>query len=1143
MGSFEYDNNDQPSGLATWWRTLTSNPNRLTKGPRRKQKKTAHKTAIESLEVRTLMAADISSIWFQDVAGSDFERSGGGYSTDADGVTQQATQDPYTNDWIVQLSQNAATGLTSVAQVGSLLASSNFQVEVVRGLGLVGQILVRSEGATTEDVSAWFSSLDVVSNFELDVASVFHIAPNDPSYSQTYGIKQIDAPEAWNTTTGSDSVVVGIIDTGVDYTHPELVDNMWTNPGEIAGNGIDDDNNGFVDDVHGFDFVNNDGDPMDDNHHGTHVAGTIAAQGNNARGVTGVAWNTSIMALKFLSASGTGYTSDAVRAINYATMMRTQYDVNIRVLNNSWGGGGYSASLDAAIQASEQADILFVAAAGNDGTNNDSIAHYPSNYNVGNILTVAATDQYDNLASFSNYGATSVDIAAPGVGIYSTIAGGYYASFSGTSMAAPHVAGVAALAFAYDSDATAAEVKDAILAGGDLISGLDGKVATGMRLNAAGALAQLSPSNTTPDPDPVSDPTPDPEPEPEPEPVPNVAPTLGSVTSNPGTVYLGETESVTFTAAEAADSDGSVSQVTFYRDSNDNGQWDATDEVLGSDVTISGGLASLTISNPFTQAGSYLVFAQATDNEGALSALVSTAVTVIQPDDHSNTASGATLVTVDVPTSGKLNYGGDVDYFRFQAEAGKTYVIDTNHTSLAASVLTLYSSNGSSQLDQNSSTSGSKIVWTATTSGTVYFSVMGSDDSQVGTYSVSVTESSPFKLNSGTLAIVGTDGSDSVSVTHSGTTVTVTMNGKSSSFSASQVKRITFDGGAGEDTAHFYGTSGRETWIFQGDAMQVYGRGFTWATTNVEHNFGQASAYDSVLMRDTAGNDTFSNAGGKFTMSGAGYKNEVSGARTVTARADLGGVDTAMLYDSAGNDYFIGRGTDAYMLNSGSTIATYGFDRTSVYSSGGRDQAYLYDSAGSDTFKSYGTSATLSGSGYSNSVYNFARVTAMAINGGKDQAIFYDTAGNDTYVARGNLAYMYGTGYYTTALGFDRSTAVSENGGVDQAFFYDTAGNDTFISRKVESSMAGQGYANSARGFERVNAIATMGGNDVAYMFDTQSDDRLIARSNYVSLQGEKYSSYASGFDKVNVYSSIGSDKKYVGEVDFLMQYFGEWED
>ncbi len=1133
MGSSDSDSPEGRSGLASWLRHLTSNPNRLTKSPRRKSKRSAQQSTIESLEVRSMMAADISSIWFQDVSGSDFERTGGGVQTDSTGVTEQATQDPYTNDWIVQLSDNVASQLTSVAQVGSLLAGSGFDVEVVRGLGLVGQILVHSEGATADDVGAWFHSIDAIASFELDVASVFNIAPNDPSYSSTYGLKQIDAPEAWDKTTGSDSVVVGVIDTGVDWTHPDLAGNIWTNPGEIAGNGIDDDNNGFIDDVHGFDFVNNDGDPMDDNHHGTHVAGTIAAQGNNARGVSGVAWNTSIMALKFLSASGTGYTSDAIRAINYATMMRSQYGVNIRVLNNSWGGGGYSASLDAAIQASEAADILFVAAAGNDGTNNDVNPHYPSNYNVNNVITVAATDKNDNLASFSNYGSNSVDIAAPGVGIYSTIAGGYYATFSGTSMAAPHVTGVAALAFAYDPSATAAEVKDAILAGGVWISGLDGKISTGMRLNAAGTLAHLSPENSTPDP------TPDPEPEPE----PNLAPTVGSVTSDTSTVYLGETSNITLTAKNVADSDGSVSQVTFYRDSNGNGKWDSTDAVLGSDTAISGGLASLTISNPFTTTGSHMIFAQATADQGAKSNLVGTSLTVIQPDDHANTASGATLISVGSSQAGKLNYGGDVDYFRFSAEAGKTYVIDTSHNSLAASVLTIYSSNGVSQLAQDSSTSGTKVVWTATTSGTVYFSVKGSDSSQMGNYSVSVTESSPFKLNSGTLAILGTEGNDRISVSYSGSTVTVTMNGKSSTFNASQVKKITFDGGAGTDTARFYGTSGREVWTFQGDTMKVTGNGFNWSTTNTENNFGYASSRDTVMMLDTAGNDTFSSNSTKFTMSGSGYKNEVSGARSVLARANSGGVDSAVLYDSSGNDYFIGRGKDAYMMTSNSTVSTYGFDRTSVYSTGGNDQAYLYDSAGNDTFNSYGTSSVLSGPGYINTVYNFARVTAMAMNGGNDIATFYDTAGNDTYVARGNQAYMYGAGYYTITQGFDRSTAISSKGGSDQVFFYDTVGNDTFYSRTVESSMAGQGYANSARGFNHVNAIATMGGHDVAYLFDTASNDRLVARSNYAALYGEDFSSYAAGFDVVVAYSTEGSDKSYVGDIDFLMQYLGEWDD
>ena len=193
---------------------------------------------------------------------------------------------------------------------------------------------------------------------------------------------KIDAPDAWNISTGSQSVVVAVIDTGVDYTHPDLAANIWTNPGEIAGNGRDDDGNGFVDDVHGYDFAEHDGDPMDDNGHGTHVAGTIAAVGNNGLGVAGVNWSASIMPLKFLNSQGPGYLSDAIRAINYATMERTRYGVNVRVMNNSWGGGGFSSAMQTAIQAASDAGILFVAAAGNSGTNNDASPHYPANYTL-----------------------------------------------------------------------------------------------------------------------------------------------------------------------------------------------------------------------------------------------------------------------------------------------------------------------------------------------------------------------------------------------------------------------------------------------------------------------------------------------------------------------------------------------------------------------------------------------------------------------------------------------------------------------------------------------------------------------------------------------------------------------------------------
>jgi len=271
------------------------------------------------------------------------------------------------------------------------------------------------------------------------------IFPNDPEFSKLWGLhnngqlggtlgKDIDAPEAWGIMTDSSPIVVGVVDTGVNYDHPDLAANMWRNPGEVPSNNIDDDGNGFVDDYYGYDFArclkfNNpgtvctvtkprDSDPMDDTGHGTHVAGTIGAVGNNTLGVTGVSWKTRIMAIKALTSVG-GLTSDLVAAINYATVM------NVKLTNNSWGGGGFSQALFDAIQAARDVDALFVAAAGNGGSdgvgdNNDASPHYPSSYNLENIIAVAATGLDDNLTTFSNYGATSVDLAAPGDLIFST---------------------------------------------------------------------------------------------------------------------------------------------------------------------------------------------------------------------------------------------------------------------------------------------------------------------------------------------------------------------------------------------------------------------------------------------------------------------------------------------------------------------------------------------------------------------------------------------------------------------------------------------------------------------------------------------------------------------------------------------------
>ncbi|MGB3684117.1 MAG: S8 family peptidase [Rubrobacteraceae bacterium] len=298
----------------------------------------------------------------------------------------------------------------------------------------------------------------------------------------------IDAPEAWDSTTGSQRTVVAVIDTGVDVTHPDLADNIWRNPGETPGNNVDDDGNGYVDDINGWDFLNDDASVYDPDpvsgrgdEHGTHVAGTIAAQGNNSTGVSGVNWNARIMSLKFLGKNG-GSTIDAVEAINYAL------DKGVKISNNSWGGGGRNQALYDAIKRADSAGHLFVAAAGNDGTDNDTTARYPTNYDLPNVISVAATNNKDRLASFSNFGTKEVDLAAPGVDIVSTYTGDRYGYMSGTSMAAPHVTGVAALIKSQDPSLDDAQIRSRILGSVDKKDGLRNKTATGGRLNAASAL-------------------------------------------------------------------------------------------------------------------------------------------------------------------------------------------------------------------------------------------------------------------------------------------------------------------------------------------------------------------------------------------------------------------------------------------------------------------------------------------------------------------------------------------------------------------------------------------------------------------------------------------------------------------------------
>lgn len=321
--------------------------------------------------------------------------------------------------------------------------------------------------------------------------------PDDPDFSQLYALNNtgqnggtanadIDAPEAWDLQTGSHDVIIAVIDSGVDYTHDELKNNMWVNTAEIPDNGIDDDGNGYIDDYRGWDFANNDNDPMDDHYHGTHVAGTIAAAGNNGIGVTGINWHARIMPLKFITATGSGSVESAIAAIEYAVAM------GAKISSNSWGGPQYSQALKDAIANAERMGHLFIAAAANDSVDNDTAPRYPASYDLPNIISVAATDNNDALASFSNYGLTTVDLGAPGVNIYSTSPGNGYRTLSGTSMATPHVSGVAGLLLAQNPGLSYQEIKDLILSNTDPVASLKGKTVTGGRLNAYKALKALA---------------------------------------------------------------------------------------------------------------------------------------------------------------------------------------------------------------------------------------------------------------------------------------------------------------------------------------------------------------------------------------------------------------------------------------------------------------------------------------------------------------------------------------------------------------------------------------------------------------------------------------------------------------------------
>jgi subtilisin family serine protease/Tol biopolymer transport system component len=539
---------------------------------------------LESLESRSLfdasgelVEASPSPAWFahfDQAENAPFDNIPLG----ADGAMSESRRVPFVgprasvhSEWIVRFNSMTSIENPTSLDIGALLNENSVQFELIRGLGVPGLVQVRSFATTAAGAESALANKAIVKSFQANDMISGERFPNDSDFGNLVGLHNvgqfgaqpdadIDAVEAWNQTVGSPTVVVGVVDSGIDVTHPDLYLNVWINQGEILASkreglqdtdsdglitfydlnspinaslvrdlnsngyidaidllqdplwsdGLDTDHNGFIDDFFGWNFRTGSNEPFAPNNpsdtlgHGTHVAGTIGAIGNNTIGVTGVNWKTSLMSLKFLDQNNQGDTASAIAAINYATMMRTQFDTNVRVLNSSWGQSGSPNNvLRNSIQAAGNSGILLVAAAGNgnvlgQGVDNDRTPFYPASYDLEGIIAVAASDSKDSLAAFSNFGGTSVDIAAPGVGIRSTLPGGRYGEANGTSMATPMVSGTAALIWSELPQASVAEVRKAILESADSKPEFASLISSGGRLNASGAVASkvFSPTAT-----------------------------------------------------------------------------------------------------------------------------------------------------------------------------------------------------------------------------------------------------------------------------------------------------------------------------------------------------------------------------------------------------------------------------------------------------------------------------------------------------------------------------------------------------------------------------------------------------------------------------------------------------------------------
>jgi len=556
------------------------------------------------------------------------------------------------NEILVQFAANAAPAAMAAARsaVGGR-AIEAIQTAAMRGVGSgVLERVALGRGVSVERAIAALANRPGVVFAEPNWKLSTSAASNDPYYttsSRLWGMYGDDQPtasgptgttnqfgsqaeKAWDAGfTGSKSVFVGIVDEGIDVNHPDLKANIWVNPYDLPGDGIDNDGNGYVDDVNGWDFYSNDATVYDGgtgDRHGTHVAGTVGGVGGNGIGVAGVSWNVTMISTKFLGSDG-GYISAAIKSLDYLTDLKARHGLNIVASNNSWGGGGYSSALHSAIIRGANAGILFVAAAGNSAVDTDASANYPSNYStlVGTsttkaasyeaVISVAALTSSGGLASFSNYGATTVDLAAPGASINSTLPGNSYGGMSGTSMAAPHVSGAIALYAAAHPTASAAQVRNSIMGSTRATASLAGKTVTGGRLDVAAALNAVPPA---------------------PAPVPTLS--INSVAALEGAGRL--TFTVTLSAASTSSVSVRFATANGTATSGRNGDYSAASGTLTFNPGETTKTVSVSITNDSTVETDETFFVNLSSASGANIAISSGTGTILNDDSSSGGGKG-----------------------------------------------------------------------------------------------------------------------------------------------------------------------------------------------------------------------------------------------------------------------------------------------------------------------------------------------------------------------------------------------------------------------------------------------------------------------------------------------------------------------